>query len=385
MAVQIINVKPRLNDAQLVSAQFRYFDPENSIAGLNRSVPDAEAHPTIIGYYDETPPGGRKSNPDFPFVRCCHCGKRRHWKGHVVRDDRGESYIIGASRCGREHYGVRYDAAEKAFKAEQARRAALVRWANMRKLLPEYRIELTRVLQSPALGILELKRDEIRRTCPDAFRKLVQIANTAQPMFEYLELRDHEAEKERQAKFERAMTAFQALPSAERRRLRDDGLKPEEDNSPIYRRTSAPLGHLVGGGFLTDSGDVRKFALELRATLDAIEAIEKSGTDVVSTSELSRLLREMTDGPRALDDALGEVSFTPTFFGIDNLDRIARWSNGESRFYYVRDGTDLVVEDVSKGQARIKPVETVDLPYHDSISASRYIDEDFLPEMVEAA
>ena len=56
MAVRSIAAK-RLTDTQLVSAQFRYTDPENSIAGLNRSVPDREAHPTIIGFYDDTPAG----------------------------------------------------------------------------------------------------------------------------------------------------------------------------------------------------------------------------------------------------------------------------------------------------------------------------------------
>lgn len=385
MAVQPIVGLRRLTDMQLVSAQFRYSDPEHSIPGLNCGVPDPNAHPTILGYYDETPRGGRKANPDFPFIRCCHCGKRRHWKGHVVRDDREETYIIGASNCGREHYGIRYDAAEKAFKAEQARRKALIRWHNMLKLIPEYEAEVSRLLQSPILGALDLKRDELRRTCPEGFDKLVQIATTAQPMIETREWRDHDAEQDRQIRFERAMAAFEALPSAERRERRDAGLRPEEETTPIYQRTSTPLGNLIGGGFLSYRGDVRKSALDLRAALDAIDTIQKAGTDPAATSDLTRLLREMTDKPKALDEAVGEVTFTPLFFEADNLDRIARWSASEARFTYSRDGSDLIVDHASRGRARIKPLGPVELPRCNTLQASRYIDEDFLPEMADAA
>ncbi|WP_156358184.1 hypothetical protein [Sphingobium sp. Leaf26] len=385
MAVRSIKTTRRLTDTQLVSTQFRYFDPENSIVGLNPGVPDPEARPTIIGYYDETPPGGMKANPEYPFVRCCHCGHRRHWIGRVIHDDRGETYIIGARGCGRDHYGVRYSDAEKAFKQEQERRNALIRWANMLKLVPVYRAELAQLLQSPALAALELKRDEIKRTSPEGFRKLVQIANTAQLMFETRKLRDHEAEQKRQVKFERAMIAYNALPIVERRRRRNDGLKPEADDTPIYKRTLTPLGVLVGGDFLTERGDARKFALELRATLDEIDLLQKAGTDTAATSNLTRLLREMTDRPRSLDEALGDTSFTPVFFQKENLERISRWSTGEARFTYSREGLDLIVQDMSKGQARIKPLESLDLPRLDGLQASRYIDDDFLPMMVDAA
>ena len=133
----------RLSDTELLSAEFRFIDPENSIGDLDLGIPDAAANPVIIGSYDETPPGGRAARPRKPFVRCCHCGKRRHWIGHVIRDDRGHTHIIGSSHCGREHYGVRYVAAERAFRAEEERKAALGRWNNMLKLLPLYEAELT--------------------------------------------------------------------------------------------------------------------------------------------------------------------------------------------------------------------------------------------------
>jgi hypothetical protein len=103
---------------------------------LNPNVPDQEADPRIIGYYDVTPTGGKKANRKAPMIRCCHCSRRVHWKGYVVRDSHGETYIIGARNCGREHYGGRFEGEQKAFRQEQARQRTLLRWHNMMKLAP---------------------------------------------------------------------------------------------------------------------------------------------------------------------------------------------------------------------------------------------------------
>lgn len=375
----------RLTDAQLISARFRYAQPESAISELNRGVPDPEANPTIIGFYDETPVGGRASNPDFPFVRCCHCGTRRHWKGHVIRDDKGETYIIGASKCGKEHYGIRYESAERAFKAEKERQGALIRWSKMLKILPSYSAEVKRLITSSELGALDVKRDELYRASPLGFHKLAQIASTGDPMFEHIEERDHIAEAEREKRYRNAMVVFEAKPKNERKRLQGEGLAPERDTDPIYKRVSTPLGHLVGGSFLTDRGDVRKYALELRSTIENIDAIEQQGTETARTTELTRLLQEMANRPKKLGDVIREASFTSAFFQDENLDRIGRWSNGERRFSFGRQGDDLIVEDASKGIARIKPIGEFNLPYSDAMSMAHYLDEDFEPMMVAAA
>lgn len=367
----------RLTDAQLLSAEFRRSDPENTIVGLNLGVPDPDANPTIVGYYDETPPGGRASG--LPFIRCCHCGKRRHWKGHVVRDDRGETYIIGARQCGREHYGVRYDAAEKAFKAEQARRAVLIRWGSMLKLAGAFREEVTRLLASPTLSELELKRDEFKRASPVAFGKLARIVATGAPMMEIVEFRDFAAENERKARFDSALASFQALPSEERRERRDAGLRPEEETTPIYRRRSTPLGNMVGGGFLIGIGDVRGLALSLRGTLDRVDAIGDTTTDAATTTDMSRLLREVGDGSRLLNQAMVEVGSAVLFFEAGNLERICRWSRNEAQFDFKHEDARLIVDDPSRGRSRIAPLTIVDLPLCDTIRASPHFEEDFVP------
>ncbi|MFD2780683.1 hypothetical protein ACFS32_05565 [Novosphingobium pokkalii] len=315
----------RLSDAQLISSEFRYANPEITIPNLNRGVPDPEAHPTIIGYYDDTPPGGRRANPGALFVRCCHCGLRRHWRGHVIRDDQGQIYIIGASKCGREHYGIRYKQAEVAFKAEQTRQRALQRWRNARALVLTYQAEVAEILRSPTLTALEVKCEELRNASPEGFRKLVRIASTNDPMIEILEQRDHDAERDRQARYDRAVTAYYALPVEERIRRNSEGLKPELDTSPIYVRTSTPLGHLTGARYFIDKNDVRTLARTFSQTLGAIDAIDRRGTDSAKTTELTKLLREMHERPVALMNAIVEAGFTELFLKREIL---SDWSVG---------------------------------------------------------
>ena len=374
----------RLSDAELLETELRFHDPEN-IAGLSPAVPDPAAHPTIIGYYDERPPGGRKANPDAPMIRCCHCGLRRHWQGYVVRDDREELYIIGAQQCGREHYGGRFEAVESAFRQERERKKALSRWRHMVKLLPDLTDEAATILRSSGLSAIEMKRDEIRRASPQGFDRLVRYAGSGEQMVEVREERNHAAEAEREQRFQRAMAGFLARPPEERRRLRDEGLKPELDNTPIIDRLSEPLGPLMGGGFLTAAGDVRAAALALRDTLKAAETLEAEGTDVAWLADLSRILSEMTDRPKRLRDAMIEASFSAVFFEADNLDRLKRWSASHARFAFFHENGALVVEDSSRGRTVIQPLRDIDLPMTRLIDRMNYYTSEFLPMIADAA
>lgn len=376
--------KRRLTDAELLRTEFRYHDPEN-IEGLNLNVPDREADPLIVGYYDETPPGGKKADPQAPMIRCCHCGKRRHWKGYVVQDSHGETYIIGARNCGREHYGGRFEAAEKSFKQEQARKLALSRWHNMLKLVAPLADEVAALLSSKALRIIERKRDEIERASPEGFGQLIRHHSSGAPMLEVKEYRDLDAERKREERYERAIREFRKLPPHERRARHEQGLRPEHDTTPIIVRTSNPIGPLIGGGFLTDRGDVRAAALALRETLQGIEAINNAGTEKARLTDLTRLLREMTDRPRRLWEAQLEISFVHRFFELQNLERIERWSASFARFsYHVADG-NLLVDDSSRGRTSIAALDQVHLVGTPTIDSVRYVTDDFLPMMIEAA
>jgi hypothetical protein len=384
MSVIPVVARPRLTDSELLQTEFRYYDPENSISRLNRGVPDPDAHPVIIGYYDETPPGGRLAQPPKPFVRCCHCGKRRHWIGHVIRDDKDQVYIIGSSNCGRDHYGVRYEAAERVFRAESQRRATLKRWSNMLSLAPGFERDVQILLGSLVLADRERKRAELKRASPVGFAKLVKAAELAEALHEVEEVRDYAAEQQQRERYERALAAYRALPPLQRRRLRDEGREPELDDRPIYRRISTPLGHLVGTGFLSEN-DPRQAALALRTTLRAVQQIAINGTDSVNPSELNRLLREMTDRPNDLRATLISAGFDVIFFEDNNLVRLERWSSFQARFTYTKEGNAIRVWDASLGNSLVQPIKDEDLPECPAIFAAEYLDDEFKSIMVEAA
>jgi hypothetical protein len=381
--VHNLNVR-RLSDAELLQTDFRVQDPER-LPGLNLGVPDPEAHPIIIGYYDETPPGGRAGNPNVPFIRCCHCGLRRHWRGYLVRDDQEQLYIIGARQCGREHYGARFEAAEQMFKQEQARKRALSRWQNMSRLVDPIASEVTALLTSDTLRALERKRDEIERASPAGFAALVRESGSGNPLFEVREERDYGAEAKRKTRYEQLRRDFEAKPREERARLRREGRAPELETHPILRRISEPLGPLMGAGFLTPAGDARSAALALRTTLDSISRIEAIGSDAATLTEMTRLLREMTDRPRLLRDAVRELVFADLFFRPDNLERIERWSTASAYFSYQAEGDHLHVQDSHRGAKIIFPLPPGDLPALPTIDSLEFSTEEFQPVLVAAA
>ena len=374
----------RFSDDELLRTEFRYSDPEN-IPGLNLSVPDPEAHPTIVGYYNETPLGGRKANPDAPMIRCCHCGLRRHWRGYVVQDDLGQLHIIGAQKCGHDHYGgERFADAENIFRQTLDRQKALRRWQNMMLLVPDLKKEVELLLSCEALRRIELKRDEIKRASSEGFAALIRNHRSGKPMLEVREERDYEAEAKRAQRYERALAEYQRLSPEERRRRRDDGLQPRRDDSPIVVRKTEELGPLMGAGFLTDAGDMRGAALDLRKTLEAVEALNALTKDAWVT-DLNRLLKEMTDKPRRIRDAHLELAFVKVFFEATNLERIERWSRSYARFSYVSEESALIVQDSSRGRTRIEPLLSAELPPTPAIEGMEYRTEEFLPMLVEAA
>lgn len=366
----------RLTDDELLATNLRVSEPE-SLPNLSGDTPDPNANPQIIGWYDETPIGGRKARPRKPFVRCCHCSKRRHWKGRIVRDDTGKTYIIGASKCGRDHYGVRYQNAESAFKSEQQRQRTLGRWRAALPLVQAYENEVSALLASEALKMLELKRSELQRSSPTGFAKLAKFAETQEEMSEIREERDFRAEQLNLERYQIALSVFNRLPKEERRRRRDEGLEPQHDDNQVWRRVVDPIGHLTGGGFLIDRGDVRSPTIRLRTTLSEARGIQDSHTDGVPTSELNRLLRQLTELPKIISEAMIYVGFSTLFFEEENLDRIVRWSRGEHRFSYNRDHLSLVVRDTSRGVSHIAPMSEIIFPDCPAINGARFLNDDF--------
>lgn len=376
----------RLSDADLLRTEFHYSDPENSIPGLNRGVPDPDAHPVIVGYYNEKPVGGRKANPDHPLVWCCHCRKPTHWDGRVVSDDHGETYIIGAKGCGRQHYGDRFGEAERLFRGEQQRRVIIRRWRNAYPLVAGLQVDIAELLAWHGLQQLELKREEIRSASKAGYDKLIRYCSTGAEMIAHRSERDFNAEAKREQRYKAALAAYKRLKPADRIALRDAGEDPQPDNEPIILKTDEQLGFVTGGDFLHTDRDPRTLARSLSETLTAMAAIGPENTDEVDSSKLSGWLKAMTDRVSELRSQLFSIGFSHLFFSIENLRRLERWSDQEARFGYSYDNEGrLMIRDASRGSKWIEPIADLMPPIGKTIDAIRIFDENFeLPEGLAA-
>lgn len=363
-----------IDDAALLGTELRYRDPEHSIPQLTRGVPDPSAEPTIIGWYDETPPGGLSNYASRPYVWCCHCGKPTHWKGWVVQDASGNVYIIGQETCGRDHYGFAFKNVERKFSQVRERQRDLRIWSEFRPLLDPGLVDIEALMASKGLADHDLKRTEIKRASSTAFSILQKIAKSSSPLMRYTSERDFAAEETRKQRYEAALATFNARPVRERRKLTAQGFAPEEETHPIYRREERNLGVMIGTSLVIDDGDVRERALAARKALKAALVVANKGTEGTSTKEL-REVRKATCN--ALDELLGELNrliFAKLFFEPANLARIAEWSQGYEQFRFRADGDNLVIWDRNVGTKIVSPIGELDLPQREGLEAFRHFD-----------
>lgn len=311
----------RISDEELLGRQFRFDDPEG-IANLCRERPRVDLEPEIVGYYQVRPSGGRVANPDVPYIWCCHCQKRTHWNGRVVRDRSGHTYIIGAD-CGRAHYGDSYVAIDRAFDERLARQGLLARWSRILALRETLLPELDRVLQDPFWGAIDRKRQEVRRVAPDLVFRLAPIAKRRSPLIVREVIRDLEAEERRRQSYERAKTRYKSLPKVEQARARREGLAPERDESPIFRTVEESLGPVRGMHALIDDGDVREHALKLKTLVGSMDPIGE--LQATRNSQLSRTLATIRSVGEHLREAFKETGSTWLFFEPGHLAKIERW------------------------------------------------------------
>lgn len=345
--------KRRLSDKNLLQAELWYVDPENTIPSLNRSQPDPNLNPVIIGYYNERPPGGREANPDYPYVWCCHCGYPTHWDGRVIRDDSGGIFLIGAD-CGRRHYGESFINVERAFREERMRQGLLKRWSQMLLSHSDKLDHIKHILANSFLANHDSKHAELRRACPDGLGRLASAVRIGQ-LIDHVRVRDYVAEELRHQHYEEALLTFRNLPADERRRRRREGLEPKEDSSPIYRVEDVPLG-LVSGASLIFDERVRSTAVKLKKELENAQKINLEGTDKTSTAKLGKVLKEIFDLMQNLREEIAKTSAAAQFFTPDNLNRLERWSAGFRNFRYTRDGDSLIVWDEARGSSLIRPI-----------------------------
>lgn len=311
----------RISDEDLLERQFRYDEPE-AITDLCRDRPDPELEPEIIGFYNVRPAGGLKSNSTASYVWCSHCQKQTHWNGRVVKDRSSKTYIIGAD-CGRKHYGDKFVAIDRTFEDQLARQRLLKRWSELLQLRSGLLDEIEQVLKDVVWQKIDLKRQELNRIAPDLVYRLKPLLKRGGSLIIRSRVRDHDAERRRDQSFQRAMDRYRALSKSERAEMRRDGLKPEADNTPLYRDVEENLGPVRGAHAVMDDGDARSCAITLKAAMTAIGPIEQLAN--TKNSDLSKRLRAIEDAAIALRASLQETALSWQFFTLENLANVERW------------------------------------------------------------
>lgn len=357
-------------DARLRDISLRFHNPETSIENLNRGHPDPNRTVEVIGYYDETPPGGRKANPNIPYVWCCHCGKATHWKGYVIRDSENEVFIIGAKNCGRDHYGVQFEEAERAFGQLVARKRALQRWDLVQNQVPIAAARMEAALHSDELRQIDAIRQAFKAASADCFRELVRHIKSRTPLRRRLSERDYDAEEKRRQRYDRALITFNSLPPEERRRRRLEGLEPVEDTDPIFREWMEEYGLIQGGLFLIEEDDLRSRLLDVRRAIKSCEAVISNGTSTIQTTMLTKLVADFRKALEAVFTAHANLAFDNLFFSQGNIDRLARWAEGFEHFGIEEAETGaIIITDRAGRRTSISAFDPPAFPVADDLNA----------------
>jgi|688.fasta_scaffold18182_7 hypothetical protein len=347
-----------LSDSELLKAEFRFSDPINTVDDLSRDRPDPSLSPDIVGFYDDTPLGGRLANPDHSFIWCCHCQKDTHWKGYIVEDGTNHRFTIG-NKCGLDHYGAAFENVITSFNEKRARKAVLRDFHRLETKIENLEREISILLACPMLSAHECKHQEISKASPKGLKALQEAVGRGS-LNGIIKTRNFAAEQEREERYEQALQRFQNLPSEERRELRDQGLRPELDDSPIIDSRSADFGHVIGTS-LIGLCDPRKKALELKHTLQEFQNIVAKGTDLFASKQIASVRRKLFDTAKVLRKSLIDASFGETFFQAENLNRISAWSACYRGFLFKTDNLHLIVQQNSGQDVVIKPLQTSDI------------------------
>ena len=130
--------------------------------------------------------------------------------------------------------------------------------------------ELDLVLKDMIWRTIDLKRQELGRIAPDLVFRLKPMVKRGASLIIRRRIRDHDAEQRRTQRFERAMDRYRALSKFEKAEARREGLKPEADDTPIFRNDEENLGPVRGKHAVLDDGDVRSCAMTLETMLTAV-------------------------------------------------------------------------------------------------------------------
>jgi hypothetical protein len=301
----------RLSDQDLRRRLFTIGDPE-SLSDLADTIPSTDDVPEIEYAYDLTP---NKSAPRRDFVFCAHCGHPTHYKGYVVRFKTCRC-LIGKD-CGFKYYGAEFHAIERGFLEERRRQINLLRLDDAVSELPHLLRSLNEIAETPGTRMFDEARNTMRAKMPDLWNALAGVADGTRDLTVTQQVRDYAAEEARDRNRRQEATI-------------DD---EEEEDEPIYRFDSRVIGPLNGAAFCRSGlgSALASFRGAHERHKEDYRRLRHLNTDRMSTRQLRTELNNLTNDLEKLRAYERPMLAVTSFFGPENLLRIAEWANSFTR------------------------------------------------------
>jgi hypothetical protein len=337
-----------LTDEQLLHVKFTTDDPEN-LEGLVLDVPASAQDEPIVEYrYDFR--GAKRG-----LIRCAHCKYPNHLAGIVIKTKEGKRFLVGHD-CGEKLYGVKFDALQKDYSDAQNRARALRRLRNLRETLPAFCAWLSTLRRDPALRMFSEIRQDLSNKMPRFWGELqVSAQRLGNVLYAEERVRDFEAERRAQGRYERELEQWNNETVTERKRMRRDGYgPPNEPKFPIYATVAKSVGVVptpmlfrTGGSpgqYISDIAEqfdnLNRPPIEMSAAAKARIFAYKGKRDgdgrafrliasigAGSTSEIERLLKDVTTLLDQIEVQLERLRELTNLYQPGTLALLAQWAN----------------------------------------------------------
>lgn len=322
-------------DARLLERSFTIEDP-STLPDLAQAIPPSEPSPHILFKYD-TKASGR------PKLRCAHCKGARHWKGYVVQLASGQSALIAERQCGRDAFGLKWDAVESQFNGERDRQLDLQRLLLVEPLLAPLISELQACVMAGNLDGHGRYLADLRTRFGLFGQALAKMARHGGQLEATHWVRNRAKEEDRVRKLRPDLIddVEEALELAYRQRARKILDRFIEDNCKVEEPTQKILGQCRGWTTFIPGPTSKTL---LAQALAALIATRKALDDAGAPGKLGPLLKEIATACEDITRALELARELERFVAWDNLEQIAQWvaMDGSLRFAFQVEGSTLL-------------------------------------------
>jgi hypothetical protein len=381
----------RFTDDYLLQNDLRIQDPEAE-QSLLETVPDNGEVPSLVGWYNVRPEGGKR-NPDYSdtFVWCAHCRGRRHWAGYLARYSDGTGILIG-NVCGNKQYGVDFDRVENEFISNKNRQTYLRQFAALKASIAPMVAELHAATNSDVVSRFHDLRKHLayyhgepiehrlegevdkpepvdRALFPFLSVTMGQVViKNGNQLFRTIKERDFEAEERERERLQEKYKEYDSLTVSARTRWHQLYGRPKREVPKIFRPKPQNFAALQGG-------DLFRFEVKPKVQLQALWEQAKgmyaedlrASTESYSTSELKRIVLAFRDIADTAFQVREQLTAPDAFFEPRNLANVVECMNSVLEYEnklgkYSSDGNGIRFID-SSGEAvdatnnRCQPLE----------------------------